>query len=416
MITSHAQPSDLFSDHRRWADVDAWNKSALELHEHGPIHRIEREGFDPFWAVIGHDAVLDVERRPDVFTNGPEPILVERAVIDGRALSLKTLIHMDPPEHGAYRRLTADWFKPSSLDRLTEYLQELSAEALHTLREAVGDDGYGEVDFAADIAVPFPLQVILRILGLPDTDYARMLQLTQELFGNQDDDLQRGASGSSMVDVLTDFYAYFRAVTEDRRTNPTSDVATVIANGEIDGAPLPDLETIGYYTIVLTGGHDTTSSAMAGGMHALVEHPDQLALLQADPSKLNNAVEEMLRWTAPVRHFMRTAQADAVVGGTAVSKGDWLYLSYKAANLDPRTFDDPLRFDVERSNARDNISFGFGQHFCLGAQLARNELRALFSAVVPELDRVEFSGEPATTTTTFVGGHKTLPLRYRLRA
>lgn len=123
----------------------------------------------------------------------------------------------------------------------------------------------------------------------------------------------------------------------------------------------------------------------------------------------------MIRWTAPVRHFMRTAQDDAEVGGQEIRKGDWLYLSYKAANLDPRVFDDPLRFDVDRPNADKHISFGFGRHYCLGAQLARNELRRLFSTILPEFEHVELGGEPATMKTTFVGGHKTLPIRYRLR-
>ena len=153
---------------------------------------------------------------------------------------------------------------------------------------------------------------------------------------------------------------------------------------------------------------------MSGGMHALVEHQDQLRRLQAEPDRLNNAVEEMLRWTAPVRHFMRTAQADTEILGQEIKAGDWLYLSYKAANLDPRVFEDPLTFDIARPNADRNISFGYGVHFCLGAQLARNELRQLFGRIVPEIESIEFAGPTATAKTTFVGGHTTLPIRYAL--
>ncbi len=411
-------PHDIFTDNHRWGDLEDWNRTALALHEQGPIHLIEREGFDPFWAVIGHDEVLEVERQPDLFTNGPVPVLGDRASIDSVLLPIKTLIHMDAPEHTQYRKLTADWFKPASIKRLDGRLQELSDQALGTLRERVGPDGTGTCDFAVDIALPFPLQVILKILGLPEADYPRMLQLTQQLFGGQDPDLQRDElTPEVMAAVIGDFYTYFTALTTDRREHPTEDLATLIANGQIDGEPIPDLETMGYYVIIATAGHDTTSSAMAGGMHALVEHPDQLqSLRDGDPERINNAVEEMIRWTAPVRHFMRTATADAEVGGQQIRAGDWLYLSYKAANLDPRVFDDPLRFDVERPNADKNISFGFGRHYCLGAQLARNELRRLFSTLLPEIDHVELSGDPATMKTTFVGGHKTLPIRYRLRA
>ena len=172
---------------------------------------------------------------------------------------------------------------------------------------------------------------------------------------------------------------------------------------------------MGYYVIVATAGHDTTSSAMAGGLQALADNPDQLTKLQAQPELMNNAVEEMIRWTAPVRHFMRTAQADTEVLGQPIARGDWLYLSYKAANLDPKVFTDPLRFDIERPNADRQISFGYGIHFCLGAQLARNELRSLFSHLVPRLATLELAGDPTTMKTTFVGGHKTLPIRYTLR-
>ena len=177
---------------------------------------------------------------------------------------------------------------------------------------------------------------------------------------------------------------------------------------------MPDLETLGYYVIVATAGHDTTSSAMAGGLHGLIENPDQLAKLQGNLDLMPNAVEEILRWTAPVRHFMRTAQEDTEVLGQEIRRGEWLYLSYKAANLDPKVFEDPLRFDIERENAHRQVSFGYGVHFCLGAQLARNELRSLFTHIVPRLRTIELAGEPATMKTTFVGGLKKLPIRFTL--
>ena len=403
-------PHDIFTDNQRWGDLDAWNQAAVELHHLGGLHRIERDGFRPFWAVIDHAAVLDIERQPDVFTNGPEPVLANNEAIAARELEIKTLIHMDAPEHGKYRRLTNDWFKPASVRRLNDRLVELSEQAVARL-----DELGGECDFAVEIALPFPLQVILKILGLPESDYPRMLMLTQQLFGAEDPDLQRAeVSPEVQAQIIGDFYEYFSGVTAARRAEPGEDLASLIANGAIDDAPMPDLETMGYYVIIATAGHDTTSSAMSGGMEALIRNPDQLAKLQADPSLINNAVEEMIRWTAPVRHFMRTATQDTEVLGQPIKKGDWLYLSYKAANLDPKVFDDPLTFDIERANADRNLAFGFGAHFCLGAQLARNELRQLFSHVLPRLESIELAGEPTSMKTTFVGGHKTLPIRYTL--
>lgn len=404
-------PHDIFTDNHRWGDLGEWANAALALHAQGGIHRIERDGFTPFWAVIDHAAVLDIERQTELFTNGPEPVLADQNAIDSRELDIKTLIHMDDPEHGKYRRLTNDWFKPASVRRLNDRLVELSEEAVAKM-EALG----GECDFAVDIALPFPLQVILRILGLPEEDFSRMMTLTQQLFGGEDPDLQREEISPEVIaEVIGDFYMYFAGLTAERRETPGDDLASLIANGQIDGAPMPDLETMGYYVIIATAGHDTTSSAMAGGMEALISNPDQLAKLQADPELINNAVEEMIRWTAPVRHFMRTATADTQVLGQEVKKGDWLYLSYKAANLDPKVFEDPLRFDVERHNADRNVSFGFGAHFCLGAQLARNELRQLFGHLLPRIDTIELAGEPASMKTTFVGGHKSVPIRYTLK-
>lgn len=403
-------PTDIFTDNHRWGDLDEWNRTALALHEQGGIHRIEREGFAPFWAVIDHAALLEIERQHETFTNGPEPVLISSGERDARTLEIKTLIHMDQPDHGKYRRLTNDWFKPASVRRLNDRLDELSREAVARL-EALG----GSCDFAIDIALPFPLHVILKILGLPEQDYDRMLTLTQQLFGGEDPDLQRDEmSPEVMSEVIGDFFTYFTGLTADRRANPGEDLASLIANGHIDEAPMPDLETLGYYIIIATAGHDTTSSAMSGGMHALIENPDQLRKLQENPDLINNAVEEMIRWTAPVRHFMRTATEDTEVLGQEIKKGEWLYLSYKAANLDPKVFEEPLRFDIERANADRNISFGFGVHYCLGAQLARNELRHLFAHVLPRLASVELAGDPTTMKTTFVGGHKTLPITYTL--
>lgn len=405
-----AATHDIFTDNHRWGDLDEWNRACLDLHEQGGVHRIEREGFDPFWAVIDHAAVLEIERNPEVFTNEPEAVLIDKRSIEARQLEIKTLIHMDEPQHGKYRRLTNDWFKPASIRRLNDRLAELSAEAVATL-ESLG----GECDFANDIAWPYPLQVILKILGLPAEDYDRMMALTQQLFGQQDPDLQRGEGTREDAEaVLMDFYAYFTQLTLARRENPTEDLASLIANGKIDDAQMPDLETLGYYVIVATAGHDTTSSAMAGGFEALLRNPDQLAKLQANPELINNAVEEMLRWTATVRHFMRTAQQDTEICGQRIKKGDWLYLSYKGANLDPKVFENPLQFDIERDNADRHVSFGFGMHFCLGAQLARNELRSLFSAILPRFESVELAGDVASMKTTFVGGHKQVPIRYTL--
>jgi cytochrome P450 len=175
------------------------------------------------------------------------------------------------------------------------------------------------------------------------------------------------------------------------------------------------MDLASYYVIIATAGHDTTSSTMAGGLHALLRHPDELARLQDDLDLLPTAVEEMIRWVTPVKEFMRTAAHDAVVGGTEIATGQSLYLAYLSANRDETVFRDPFRFDVGRQPNK-HLAFGFGPHFCLGAQLARMETRAIFAELLPRLESIELAGTPTSSATVFVGGLKTLPIRYRVRA
>jgi len=273
----------------------------------------------------------------------------------------------------------------------------------------------GQCDFAAEVALHYPLQVIMSVLGVPEADEPRMLQLTQKLFGAEDPDFGGADPEQTLLATLMDFATYFNRMTMDRRENPTSDIASTIANATVDGEPLGDLQTIGYYVIIATAGHDTTSSTLAGGLEALLREPDQLRALQEDPRLIDNAVDEMIRWVSPVRHFMRYAQEDYVLGKTAVRKGEGLLLSYLSGNRDETVFEEPLRFDVRRRNADEHVAFGLGVHFCLGAHLARMELAAFFRELLPRLESIELTVEPEYTASTFVGGPKRVPIRYRVR-
>src|SRR5581483_10700610 len=187
----------------------------------------------------------------------------------------------------------------------------------------------------------------------------------------------------------------------------------VIANAEVNGEPIGIFEAVSYYVIVATAGHDTTSSSIAGGLHALLDHPDQLRRLRDDPSLVTTAVDEMIRWVSPVKQFMRTATEDSVLHGVPIEAGESVLLSYPSANRDEDVFDRAARFDVGR-NPNKHVAFGFGAHYCLGAQLARMEGRALYNELVPRLKSVELAGEPAYMQTLFVGGPKRLPIRYEL--
>jgi cytochrome P450 len=219
---------------------------------------------------------------------------------------------------------------------------------------------------------------------------------------------------AEQMTALLEMFQYFTELTAARRANPTEDLASAIANATIDGEPLSDIETVSYYAIIAAAGHDTSSASISGGMHALVEHPEQLERLRNDPGLMPLAVEEMVRWTTPVKEFMRTAQRDYVIRGVKIAAGESVLLSYVSGNRDEEVFSDPFTFDVGRDPNR-HIAFGYGVHFCLGAALARLEINSFFSELLPRLESVELAGRPDYLATTFVGGLKHLPVRYSLR-
>jgi cytochrome P450 len=250
----------------------------------------------------------------------------------------------------------------------------------------------------------------MSLLGLPEADFPRMLKLTQELFGSDDAEFKRGTSYEDQLPALLDMFEYFNSVTASRREHPAEDLASAIANARIDGQPLSDVDTASYYLIVATAGHDT-SATISGGLHALIENPDQRERLQENLNLMPLATEEMIRWVTPVKEFMRTAAADTTVRGVQIAAGESVLLSYVSANRDEHVFDDPFRFDVGR-DPNKHLAFGYGVHFCLGAALARIEVNSFFTELLPQLKSIELAGDPQFVATTFVGGIKHLPLRY----
>lgn len=403
----------VFVDPSAYADEARFDAACALLREEDPVHWVEGDGlgFNGFWAIAKHADVFEIETRHQIFLNEPRPVLGTADDDRRRAENgdlLRTLIHVDEPEHRKLRGVTSEWFLPKNLVKLDDKLNGLASRFVDRMLEF-----NGECDFARDVCMQMPLNVILSILGLPESDYGRMLTLTQELFGSADEDMRRGDDPAEIIQVLQDFFAYFTALTEARRAEPTGDLASVVANATIDGDPLTMMQTISYYVIAATAGHDTTASAMAGGMLALIENPEQLARLQADPSLMATAADEMIRWVTPVKHFMRTATEDYVLRGRTIKAGQSVLLSYPSANRDEEVFENPYMFDVGRSPNK-HLSFGFGVHYCLGAMLARMELKALFNELVPRLRHVELAGEPALMKTVFVGGLKRLPIRFDL--
>ncbi|MEV1176114.1 cytochrome P450 [Nonomuraea sp. NPDC049784] len=405
----------MLADPVSYTDETRLHQALTLLRRESPVHHVRAPGYDPFYAVTRHADVMRIERDNALWLNEPRPVLAksefDRLAREQAAqgFALKTLIHLDDPQHRVVRAVGADWFRPKAMRALESRVQDLARRYVDRMA------GYGgECDFATQVTVHYPLYVILSLLGLPESDFPRMLKLTQELFGGADAENRRGESPEDSFAVMMDFFTYFQELTAARRAHPTDDLASAIANATVDGKPLDDLETTSYYVIIATAGHDTTSSTVAGGLHALIEHPGQLVRLRENPGLLPLAVDEMIRWVTPVKEFMRTASADTTLNGVPIGEGESVLLSYPSANRDEEVFTDPFAFDVGRDPNR-HLAFGFGVHYCLGAALARMELRALFAELLPRLDSVELAGQPEWTATTFVGGIKHLPIRYKLR-
>ena len=400
----------VFATPKAYADEPKLHAALTHLRANAPVSWVEVPSYKPFWAITKHADIMDIERANNVFTNYPRPVLVT-AEDDERqaAVGVRTLIHMDDPQHRGVRAIGADWFRPKAMRALRNRADELAKVYVDKMA-AIGP----ECDFAQQVAVNYPLYMIMSLLGVPESDFPLMLKLTQELFGSDDDEFKRGADGGDQMSALLEMFEYFTALIASRRENPTEDLASAIANATIDGEPLSDIDTISYYAIIAAAGHDTTSATISGGMLALIENPDQHRRLAADLGLMPLATEEMVRWVTPVKAFMRTAVEDAIVRGVPIAAGDSVLLSYVSGNRDEDVFDDPFRFDVTR-DPNKHIAFGYGVHFCLGAALARMEVGSFFSELLPRLESVELAGDPQHVATTFVGGLKHLPIRYSLR-
>ncbi len=390
-----------------------------------PVARVvaPEDEHEPFWLVSGFDEVMKVSKDNATFLNNPKSAvftlrigdMLARSITGGSPHLVDSLVAMDAPKHPKLRRLTQDWFMPKNLSKLDGEIRKIANESIDRML-AAGEEG----DFIPLVAAPYPLHVVMQILGVPSEDEPKMLFLTQQMFGGQDEDLNKSGLkdlppeqiSQIVAGAVAEFERYFAGLAAERRQNPGEDVATVIANAVIDGEPMSDRDTAGYYIIVASAGHDTTSASSAGAVLALARDPDLFARAKADRSLLPGIVEEAIRWTTPVQHFMRTAARDTELGGQHIAQGDWLMLNYVAANHDPAQFPEPRKFDATRP-ANRHAAFGAGSHQCLGLHLARLEMRILLDVLLDRVESLELAGAPRRVNSTFVGGFKALPLRWK---
>jgi cytochrome P450 len=410
LVDPHAYATNEIHETYRW------------LRQNEPFGQAQLEGIDPFWVATRHADILEISRQNSLFHSGDKSPTLTTQEMDARVRSmtggsphlLRTLVQMDAPDHPKYRMLTQAWFLPQNIRSLEDRIRQIARNSVDKMLATSG-----RCDFVNEVALHYPLHVIMTILGVPEEDEPRMLKLTQELFGASDPELGRDGARTREPEpgrefdfsVITDFFNYFHALSERKRANPTDDLATLIANAQVDGQPISDLEAMSYYIIVATAGHDTTSSSTAGAMWALAENPGEFDKLKKDLSLIPGLVEESIRWTTPVKTFMRTATEDTEFAGRKLRKDDWIMLCYASGNRDEAVFDEPFQFRVDRQPNKQ-LAFGYGAHVCLGQHLARMEMRILWEELLPRLKNVELAGEPAMSEAVFVNGPKRLPIMF----
>ncbi len=392
---------------------ETWTRLRAE----SPVHRCEPEDYEPFWAITKHADITEISTQPELFLSEPGITVLrrqDREALEASAFgAMRVIIGMDPPEHRSVRKVASPVFTPRAIMGLDDEINRSARELVDSLAGATGE---GECDFATDVAAAHPLRILSHMLGVPREQEPDILRLTNQLFAFEDPELQRAGEDrqQALMELGMELYTMFDAIIQDRRANPQDDLATVLASGTVDGEPMGPMETVGYYLITFSAGHDTTKNALVGGMQAFIDHPEEFQKLRDNPDLIDKAVEEIGRWTSPVNYMKRTAAADAEIRGQEIAKGDSLVMFYASANRDEDVFDDPFTFRIDRESNR-HLGFGIGEHFCLGANMARRSQRALWLELSKRLESIELCGAPERIHSSFVVGLKHLPVRYRIQ-
>jgi cholest-4-en-3-one 26-monooxygenase len=390
---------------RRGYPHEVWTRLRAEA----PVAYFAPEGYEPFWAITKHADVLEISKQPLRFSSAPGITLRPAGVVFPPS---EMVVMLDPPRHGPVRRVANRRFTPRAVRSQRDDIERI---AIDILDDAAPGGASGELDFVERIAAPFPLAVIAWVLGVPSDDWELLFRWTNEVIGKDDPEYRRpGESpGQTSRRARGELHAYFRTLIDQRRSDPQDDLVSELIRGEVEGKPLTEEQLVAYCELLVEAGNETTRNAVSGGLLAFCEHRDEWEKLRADPELVPDAVEEMLRWSSPISHFTRTATEDYGLRGMTIGAGEQVALYYASANRDEEVFDDPFAFRVDR-HPNPHLAFGFGEHFCMGAHVARVELETIFRHLLARLDSFEVSGAVERLTSIVNGSIKHLPLRYRM--
>ena len=389
------------------------------LRREAPVHWHERSWGKGFWAVTKYDDLLNVSIDPYTFVSSRGIVLDNDGVRTAREKRLeeqggyemdargRMLIMSDPPRHTDLRQLVNKDFTRKGI----AYLEAETRKTVTRILDEVCERG--ECDFVLDMARKLPLEVICELMGVPEGDWESMFEMTNRVIGFDDPEYGEVTEEISEAEMqlTAETLQYFFGLIADRRENETHDLLSKLVRADMNGTKLEDIDIYLFFILLIIAGNETTRNATTGGMIALTQHPDQYKLLVDDPSLIPNAVEEIVRWTSPVMHFVRVASRDTEIRGHKISEGDEVCIWYPSANRDEDMFENPHVFDVTR-DPNPHIAFGKGEHFCLGANLARLELRVMFEEICKRMPDIEPAGEPEKLRSNFINGVKRWPVTF----
>jgi len=394
-------------------DVDLCNpESFVAAVPHAAFQRLRREApvfWHPekngpgFWAVTKYQDVVAVSKDPRTFSSAKKGVFVFDPVPDDLERMQLMMLNMDPPRHTKLRALVNRGFTPRMVAQLETRLRAITNDIIDKVA------AQGACDFVAQIAAELPLQAIAELLGIPLDDRYMVFNWSNRLIGFDDPEYQGSWEDGKMAAM--EMYGYANQLAEQRRAQPGDDLVSVLMNAEVEGERLSELEFDLFFLLLAVAGNETTRNLISGGMLALIEHPDQRARLLATPSLMPTAVEEMLRWVSPVIEFRRTATRDTTLHGQPIRDGDKVIIYYISANRDEDVFPQPDRFDVGRT-PNEHVAFGIGEHFCLGSNLARLEIRVMFEELLRRLPDIELAGPVDRLRSSLINGIKRMPVRF----
>ena len=395
------------------ADIDLTDPDAFvgsvphewfeRLRREAPVYWHDEADGRGFWAVTSYEHCVTVNREWQTFSSMKGAVylwdLPEEALEQQRLI----MLNMDPPLHTRYRLLVNKGFTPRMINALEEQMRERTREILDRVA------AQGECDFVVDVAAELPLQVIADLMGVPQEDRHKLFDWSNRMIGGEDPEYALSEEERAMASM--ELYAYSSELAAQRKLDPHDDLISILTQAEVGGERLSELEIDLFFLLLSVAGNETTRNLISHGIIALHENPDQLAKLRADRSLMGTAIDEMLRWGTPVMNFRRTAMHDTELGGQQIKEGDKVVFWHISANRDESVFEDPYTFDVTRT-PNEHVAFGSGgPHYCLGANLARMEIRVMFEELLDRFSEMEITGDVSRLRSNFINGIKHIPLR-----